>query len=73
MRLDYRVCAYNHTSHGGVHVHVPYDGPVVATVSIRDLAEAILAVRGYMDHHDTFDIEVFRKEVEGRSSKSRNG
>lgn len=64
LRLDYRVCAYNHGAHGGVHVHHPIHGDPVGTVPLEDPWEAERVVRRYAVGGDAFTLDAFVEVIE---------
>lgn len=72
LRRAYRICAYNHGTHGGVHIHVPEGGPIRMSIAIDSPREAMDVVVRYAEHHDEFDAEAFRKEVKRWKSESKN-
>ena len=73
LQRGYRICAYHVHHHGGVHIHVPENGPVVATVDIPDARQAERIVRAYARNHRSFHLASFLKEVTRWRSASSNG
>lgn len=73
LRRGTRVCAYHGHVHGGVHLHVPEEGPVEVRLELASVDEAVDLVRRYAARHDRFELAAFRKEVLEWRSTSRNG
>lgn len=71
LRMGYRICAYNHGIHEGVHLHDLATGAVLQDVPVATLAEAEAVVRRYHAEHDRFDPDAFREVVRRWRSESR--
>ncbi|MBI2078452.1 MAG: hypothetical protein HYT80_08820 [Euryarchaeota archaeon] len=70
LHRDYRMCNYNDEHHGGPHIHVPINGPVVGVAALTE-SEADLMVRRYGSTHEAFDLASFNQEVITWKSESK--
>lgn len=60
LERGYRICSFNHSTHGGVHLH---HGAASRRVAITRLADALAVVRRYAAEHEAFDPDRFETVV----------
>lgn len=65
----YRLCAYNHGPHGGVHVH--HRGVTSPVEDVPSKSVALRIVTSYP--YETFELDAFKEHVRTWRSSSHEG